>query len=96
MLVFASLHTHPENGTDDGICTECVHHQCGGHLVQHSTSMHACVLCQFLSLPMLTVAIATLILYNNVCQGKKLTQYGRVSIAHNAITGLRAPPAFSL
>lgn len=96
MLVFASLHIHQPNTSSLSACAECVHHHCGGHLGQQTTSMHACVLCQFLTLPMLAVAVATLIIYNKVYKAEPQMCRRSVCVAHIGVVGLRAPPFFSL
>ena len=50
MLLISSLHIHETSVEAERACTECVQHQCHGHLSQLSDGMHQCVLCQFLTL----------------------------------------------
>lgn len=53
MLLLSSLHIHSVELSAAGEeCTNCVQHQCGGHIAQQAHTLHDCVLCQFLSLPM--------------------------------------------
>jgi len=56
MLLLSSLHIHDYEQSAEDLCTECVHHQCGGHLGQQTLSMDNCLLCQFLTLPMALAA----------------------------------------
>ena len=93
MLLLSSLHVHPSALAELTSCNECVHHQCGGHLAQQALSLHACVLCQFLTLPILATAVVALLLYNNVCKTAPVAWRRSVSVAHHGMAGLRAPPA---
>lgn len=93
MLVVASLHIHPQVSFGGDACTECIHHHCGGHLTQQTTPFHACVLCQFLTLTMLAVAVATVYIYNKVCRTAPDCGHRNVCVAHSGMVGLRAPPA---
>ena len=96
MLLFASLHIHPADYSLDETCSECVHHQCGGHLTQQAVSFHACVLCQFLTLHIVAVAVAALTIYNNVLQTRLPSRRSHLCLALNTVVGLRAPPVPSL
>lgn len=92
MLVLSSVHVHGYSNSLVDKCNECVQHHCHGHLGQQTASLHECVLCQFLSLPMLTVAVLTLIIFNKV---SKIHFVQRQSIVHFDACGiptLRAPP----
>ena len=93
MLVFSSLHIHQSEGAVQMTYAECVHHHCGGHLWQQTISMDDCVLCQFLTLPILAVAVATLIIYNQSLKAEPQTWQRSVCVAHNSVVGLRAPPS---
>lgn len=93
MLLLSSLHIHSYNTLAYGTCTECVHHHCAGHLGQQTPSVHDCVLCQFLSLPMLAVAVATLILYNKLRAIAYATVSGSVCLSCCSMAALRGPPA---
>ena len=97
MLALASLHVH---GASEGYtaieCDECVQHQCHGHLIQLSGLSHVCVLCQFLTLPLVVVAAATVLLYNLQCCAPIREHYAGILSALVGVVGLRAPPAFLL
>lgn len=70
MLLLASLHVHEQGAAAADSCVECVEHHCGGHFGQQTLSLHPCVLCQFLSLPVVlaaTVLLAVLLLVPSVC-----------------------------
>ena len=66
MLFFASLHIHPAQSLTGDECTECINHHCGGHIGQQTLSIHDCVLCQMMTLPMIAAAVVTVLLINNV------------------------------
>lgn len=69
MLVFSSLHVHEEHSVATEItCADCVHHSCHGHLTQTASWAHDCVLCQFLTLTMLTAALMAVTVYIHVCK----------------------------
>lgn len=91
MVIISSLHIHEEQATE-AECADCVQHQCHGHLVQQTVGAHECVLCQFLTLPMIAVAVATLLIFNNVCKTQRPAMLCQFSVAHNGMTGLRSPP----
>lgn len=93
MLILSSVHVHgtPNALTDE--CCECVQHHCHGHLGQLAATLQACVLCQFLSLPMMAVAIATLIIYNKVSKIRYIHRQCVVCADACGIPTLRAPPA---
>ena len=96
MLLLSSLHIHSYDQTGDDQCTECVHHHCGGHLTQLSTTMHQCVLCQFLSLTLVIAGAVCLVNINKEASVRIDAQQRNVCVAHSGIVGLRAPPAFSI
>jgi len=97
MLILASLHVHSESDAVSAItCDECVQHQCHGHLVQMSVLSHVCVLCQFLTIPLVAVATLFILLYNNVQKTASCEQLSGFISARSGIVGLRAPPAFLL
>ena len=93
MLLFSSLHLHQDEQSAQAECAECVDHHCTGHLGQQSVSFHACVLCQFLSLPFLAVAVIALILSNKVRTRVFVSQQYRRQTALLGAISLRAPPA---
>ena len=68
MLLLSSVHIHETGETIETECADCVHHSCHGHMTAAATWAHDCVLCQFLTLTMLTAAIMVVTLYILVCQ----------------------------
>ena len=93
MVLLSSLHLHESGLTADDGCTECVHHQCGGHLGEQTASFHACVLCQFLTLTMLTIAVAVVLKHDDVRQScYAMLQYD-ISTGANGHVVTRGPPA---
>lgn len=94
MLILSSLHVHYQDTVAEQDCKECVHHHCNGHLTQFATSMHQCVLCQFLTLPFLIVAIASFTIFHRVSKVAVDARQRHVAIGCLGIIGLRAPPYF--
>lgn len=92
MLVLSSVHVHGDSNYYNSLADECVQHHCHGHLGQQTVSLHECVLCQFLSLPLLFVAIATLIKYNKVGKIHFAQRQSIVLLDACGIPTLRAPP----
>ena len=94
MLVFSSLHVHEGAVSQaEKECTDCTHHNCHGHLTQTATWAHDCVLCQFLTLTMLTAAAAAVTVYIHVC---KLSYSQPLCSHHAACCGnivTRGPPS---
>jgi Ca2+/H+ antiporter len=68
MLLLSSLHIHESSVSAETECTDCVHHNCHGHLSQTASWADDCVLCHFLTLPMLTAAVVVAALIVNVCR----------------------------
>ena len=104
MLVFSSLHVHEGAASQAAKeCTDCIHHRssdgrlpsknCHAHLTQTATWVHDCVLCQFLTLTMLTAAAAAVTVYIHVC---KLSYSQPLCSHHAACCGnivTRGPPS---
>ena len=104
MLVFSSLHVHEGAVSQaEKECTDCIHHRssdgrlpsknCHAHLTQTATWAHDCVLCQFLTLTMLTAAAAAVTVYIHVC---KLSYSQPLCSHHAACCGnivTRGPPS---
>ena len=96
MLLFSSLHIHPDQALTQDECTDCVAHHCGGHIGQQTLSFDDCVLCQFLTLSFVAVACVSLIAARKSVNSRINAQQCHVSVAYHGIVGLRAPPAFSI
>ena len=92
MLILSSFHVH-ETAEYGETCTECVHHQCHGHLSQLSDGMHQCVLCQILTLTYIATTAGALLCY----QHKRKAVYAffrqTLCLARYGFISLRAPPA---
>lgn len=93
MLFFSSLHIHPDQALTQDECTDCVAHHCGGHIGQQTLSFDDCVLCQFLTIPMVVAGAIASIVFQRV---KKL-QYAlcqrKVCDKAMGIVVTRGPPA---
>ena len=61
MLLLSSLHVHEVPTGTQNSCEACVDHHCGGHFGQQTLPMHQCLLCEFLSMPILLVAAMALV-----------------------------------
>lgn len=92
--LLSSLHIHPTSLTanaDD--CTECVNHHCGGHIGQRTLTLHDCVLCQFLTLPVAVAAAVVVVLYATPgVPGRATSRHHAVRRACGTIV-TRGPPA---
>lgn len=95
MLVFSSVHVHEDSYTANEIeCTDCVHHSCHGHLMQDAVWTHDCVLCQFLSLTMLTATLVAVTVYIQVCSNNNVWYASGNYAACSGIIVTRGPPLF--
>ena len=93
MVVLSLLHVHPTTAVDDAACTECVQHQCHGHLTQLTTVLHACVLCQFVSLSYVAAAVVVAtVLFRLVSQQLCTVAGATVSTRRPGVIVTRGPP----
>ena len=93
MLVLSSLHIHEISQTTDTECTDCVHHNCHGHLTATATWAHDCVLCQFLTLSMLTATVVAVTVYKHVCKQRYAQPLCGYHAACCGIIVTRGPPS---
>lgn len=96
MVLVSSLHIHKVDVSAETTYLKCVHHRCSGHLAQMPTTMHQCVLCQFLALTFVAVGAVSLLVLRKVVSVSIDVRRRKVSVAHSGIVTLRAPPAFSI
>ena len=69
MLLLSSFHVHPEAHVEGDDCEGCVHHlPHAGHISNLTVCSFDCVLCQFLTLSMLTAAVVAVTVYFHVYQ----------------------------
>lgn len=94
MVLLSSLHIHTAAEDVAAECAECVDHQCHGHVTALASPVHACVLCQFLSLPMVvaTAAVAVLLI-NNVGQRLIARSEAELLLTPAGAVVTRGPPA---
>ena len=92
ILLFSSLHLHDEDIHDDGVCAECVHKHCGGHIVQNTNVIQTCVLCQFLGLTFLNVCSLSVVFTPIICVLTLGVCVVRVLRNVSNVKRLRAPP----
>jgi hypothetical protein len=92
MLVLSSIHIHETGETITTECADCVHHSCHGHIAATATWAHDCVLCQFLTLTMLTASAVGVVFILN--RGVQLYAQNRCRLASVAcgVVSLRGPP----
>ena len=97
MLILSSLHIHGYEQAGDEQCTECVHHQCGGHLGQQTLSLHDCLMCQFLTLSItLATCISAVTLFIHIYKLTFAQSYGHLCSQALGATVTRGPPAYLL
>jgi len=93
MLIMSSVHVHQTADPLDYECSGCVQHHCHGHIAQLPASMHACVLCQFVSLPFLAAVVCAVVFYNKVININYAQRRSYLKLDACGIITLRAPPA---
>ncbi len=91
MLLLSSLHVHDAASADDD-CTECVLHRCHGHILQSSTAMHDCVLCQLLTLPLVLAPVIGIAAFSHFKKEHTARNAGTIRPSLCGIPTLRAPP----
>lgn len=93
MLVLSSLHIHESAGSAETSCMECLHNQCGGHLTQMKTHTLDCVLCQFLTLPLLVAATVGVAVMSSKGVRLYASCHCRLATMACGVISLRGPPA---
>jgi len=94
MVALSSLHVHEEHAAAAmAECADCVHHSCHGHLSQTASWVHDCVLCQFLTLTMLTAAAVAVTVYIHVCKKYHAQSLCGRYAAYCGVIDTRGPPA---
>ena len=94
MLVLSSIHIHEAGEDIETECADCVQHSCHGHMTATPHWAHDCVLCQFLTLTMLTAAVMAVTVYVQVCKksyAQPLCGFRADSCGANVTRG---PPTF--
>ena len=93
IILLSSLHVHESaESSEAATCVDCLHNHCGGHLTQTTVHMDDCVLCQFLTLPMLAaIAVVVSVVLN---KGVRLyaSNSGRIATMACGVVSLRGPP----
>ena len=92
ILVVASLHVHPSETLAQNTCDECVHHNCGGHMGQQTAFVHACVLCQFLTLSYLTLSVVAVLASQQLVTIIRVSSVRLLSYEGSGHKSTRAPP----
>ena len=95
MLLFSSLHIHPDQALTQDECTDCVAHHCGGHIGQQTLSFDACVLCQFQTFSFVAAAVFAVVLFHQLTKELIAQRQRDVHLDVCGIPLLRAPPFFS-
>jgi hypothetical protein len=97
MVIFSSVHVHEESQASAATdCTDCVHHNCHGHLTQTALWTHDCVVCQFLTLSFVAIGTVSLFIIRKAGSVRINALQRHVCVAHSGIVGLRAPPVSRL
>ena len=92
MLILSSVHVHESGGLFEEECNECVHHHCHGHLGELTTTIHACVLCQFLTLSFVTTGFLIVVYYRKLNRTHFVQRHCDICTEACGIPLLRAPP----
>ena len=92
MVLLSSFHVHESNNLFDDNCNECVQHHCNGHLGELTTTIHACVICQFQTFSFVAAAIFAVVLFSNVSKNHIVRLQSEVHFDVCGIPTLRAPP----
>jgi len=92
MLLLSSVHIH-HNGAAEASAVECMHDHCLGHMTKQAPGIHACVLCQFLTLSFVAAGIAAVVLYHKDCKIKFAQLRYSTQLEVCGIPTLRAPPS---
>ena len=92
MLILSSVHVHDSSSLFEETCHECVHHHCHGHLGELTTTLHACVLCQFLTLSFVATGFLTVVYYKKVYRILYAQHQCEIHTDACGIPLLRAPP----
>ena len=94
MLILSSVHVHETPESIGSECSGCVQHHCHGHIGELTTSMHACVLCQFLTMSFVAAAVFTVVLFHKANEIHFAQRRSDILLEACGINKLRAPPFF--
>ena len=92
MLILSSIHVHEIAKSSDSECNECVQHRCHGHVGEQTAAVHACVLCQFLTLSFVPAAVFAVVIINKVSKIHFAHRQSDIRFDVCGIPTLRAPP----
>ena len=95
MLILSSVHVHEVPASVDYECSGCVQHHCHGHIAESAASIHACVLCQFVSLPYLIAATILLPVILQTQTSSIVEPSAQLQSAACRYHSPRAPPVLS-
>ena len=94
MLLLSSIHTHETAEGAETSSIDCLHEHCGGHLTQTTVQMDDCVLCQFMTLTMLTAAAIAITLNIHVYKRAYALPSRDCHTACQGVIVTRGPPVF--
>ena len=92
MLLISSLHFHELGDASETTCSECVQHQCHGHLSQFTGELHQCMLCQILTLTYVAATTGAVVLFLSPKRIVRERQSQAVCLNTCGVVSLRAPP----
>jgi hypothetical protein len=97
VLLLSSVHLHPETALGMDACEQCVHHlPHGGHLSAGNGTAHDCLLCQFLSISYVAVAVAAVVFFANFRKLRYIASRPSDMLVVRGFVALRAPPSLFL
>ena len=92
MLILSSVHVHESSELLEENCSGCVQHKCHGHLAELPTTIHSCVLCQFLTMSFVVATVATVVPLRRLCKTQYAQRQCDISLDACGIPSFRAPP----
>ena len=92
MLILSSVHVHESSVLLEEDCSGCVQHHCHGHLAELPTTIHSCVLCQFVQFVYVAAATTVLLSLVVLAHHRRYFQKSRITSEKASVFYTRGPP----
>ncbi|MBQ8949133.1 MAG: hypothetical protein IJV25_06515 [Prevotella sp.] len=93
MMALSSLHRHQPVANPAADCVECAHHvHHSGHFTVAGNDVHECVLCQFLSSPVIPATLLAIVFTTSPQQKGLFFLCNGIAQRKPTLSGTRAPP----
>ena len=93
MMLLSGLHRHQTVANPAADCAECAHHvHHSGHFTMAADSLHECLLCQFLSSPVIPATILAIVFSSSSTQQGQFFLHTMAAQAEPSYYHTRAPP----